>query len=230
MERDGVSVIIVVKNGERYLKQAIESVLNQTYRPSEILLVDGNSTDDTLKIGRSYPGINILTQSDGGLANARNFGIQHARHNFIAFLDHDDHWVPNKLEMQLDVFLQAPETQYCYGQVQLFLEEGIESRPGFEEHHFTREQIGRTPGTLIARKSLFDKIGGFDPKYSIACDVDWFTRAADLNVKSEFIPKILLHKRVHVSNLSSNVKTNKRELFRVIKESLNRQQKVQQEF
>ena len=85
MKRDGVSVIIVVKNGERYLKQAIESVLNQTYRPSEILLVDGNSTDDTIKIGKSYPKINILTQGNGGLANARNLGIQHASHHSVSY-------------------------------------------------------------------------------------------------------------------------------------------------
>jgi glycosyltransferase involved in cell wall biosynthesis len=230
MERDGVSVIIVVKNGEKYLRDAIESVLCQTLAPSEILLVDGRSTDGTKTIARSYPEIRILNQVKSGLANARNFGIEHAAHELIAFLDHDDLWAPNKLELQMEVFLQDPEIGYCYGQVQLFLEEGIERRAGFEEHHFRHEQIGRTPGTLIARKSLFDKIGVFDPKYAIACDVDWFTRAADLNAKAAFISEILLYKRIHATNLSSNVRTNKKELFRVIKKSLDRQQQVRQEF
>lgn len=225
MEKGKVSVVIVVKNGEKYVEKAIQSVLNQTYTPSEILLVNGKSTDQTAEIASSYSEIKIFTQKTSGLAHARNLGIEQAEGELIAFLDHDDYWVPHKLEWQVDMFLRDPELEYCYGQVQLFLEEGSQLRAGFNENYFTEGHTGRTPGTLMARKSLFEEIGGFDPKYSIACDVDWFCRAADLRAKSSFIPEILLYKRIHLTNLSSDVKTNKRELFRVIKESLDRQHK-----
>lgn len=220
-----VSVIIVVKNGTSYLSEAIKSILKQSYKPTEILLVDGNSTDTTVKIAGSYSGITILTQENCGLANARNFGIQNATNKLIAFLDHDDIWVQTKLELQVEEFLRDSELQYCYGQVQLFLENGSNMRNGFRKQDFIRKHTGRTPGTLMVRKSLFDEIGYFDPTYSIACDVDWFTRAADYRINKVFIPKILLRKRVHSSNLSSNVKTNKKELFQVIKKSLDRQQR-----
>lgn len=226
MERGGISVIIVVKNGEKYLQKAIESVLNQAMKPDEILLVDGGSADRTLEIAGYYPEIKILIQKERGLANARNLGIYYANCDLIAFLDHDDYWPENKLEIQLEEFLKSPDLEYCYGQVQLFLEKGSDLRYGFKDHHFKEDLIGRTPGTLMAKKSLFDQIGYFDPEYSIACDVDWFTRAADLRRRAAYIPAILLHKRIHHSNLSSNVKTNKAELFKVIKESLDRQQKT----
>lgn len=226
MENGRVSVIIVVKNGEKYLEQAIQSVVNQTVKPFEILLVDGGSADRTLEIAGSYPEIKILIQKEKGLANARNLAIYSANCDLITFLDHDDYWPVNKLELQLEKFQKSPELQYCYGQVQLFLEKGTELRNGFEAHHFNEELVGRTPGTLMARKSLFEEIGNFDPAYSIACDVDWFTRAADFKMKCSFISEILLYKRVHYSNLSANVKRNKAELFRVIKESLKRQEQI----
>lgn len=225
MGKDEITVIIVVKNGEKYLETAIKSVLSQSVKPAEILLIDGQSSDRSVEIAKAYPEINVLIQEKTGLANARNLGIQSAKSDLITFLDHDDYWPQDKLKIQFEEFSKSTDLKYCYGQVQLFLEEGAELRYGFEKEHFNKDWVGRTPGTLMARKSLFDEIGMFNPGYSIACDVDWFTRAADLKKETVFISEILLHKRVHHSNLSADVKTNKAELFRVIKESLNRQHK-----
>ncbi|MDR9365457.1 MAG: glycosyltransferase family A protein [Balneolaceae bacterium] len=224
MQESEISVIIVVKNGEKYLSDAIESVLNQTYLPSEILVVDGDSADRTAEIAQSFEEVTYIKQENEGLAAARNTGINNAGGEWIAFLDHDDIWVPNKLEMQVKRLQEESDLQYCYGLVQLFVEEGVQLRNGFDESHFKEQLKGRTPGTLIARKTLFDEIGGFDKSFSIACDVDWFTRAADSKIESAFLKKTLLHKRVHTSNLSSKVETNRREIFRVIKNSINRQQ------
>ncbi|NBC67172.1 MAG: glycosyltransferase [Bacteroidetes bacterium] len=224
MQKSEISVIIVVKNGEKYLSDAIESVLNQTYLPSEILVVDGDSADRTAEIAQSFEEVTYIKQQNEGLAAARNTGINNAVGEWIAFLDHDDLWVSNKLELQVKRFEEMNDLQYCYGLVQLFVEEGVQLRNGFDESHFKEQLKGRTPGTLMARKKLFDEIGGFDTAYSIACDVDWFTRAADYKINGAFLEETLLHKRVHASNLSSKVETNRREIFRVIKNSINRQQ------
>jgi glycosyltransferase involved in cell wall biosynthesis len=218
-----VSVIIVVQNGERYLSQAIESVIRQTYQPIEILVVDGNSTDNTAQIAKSYPKVRYISQQGRGLANARNTGIENATGELIAFLDHDDYWVLDKLAIQLSYFIKSPKIQYSYANVRLFLESGCQLRHGFKQKQFKQEQIGRTPGTLVVRKSLFEQIGKFNPSFRIGCDVEWFVRAKDRHIVAAYIPQVLLYKRVHNNNLSRNVKTNQKEIFQVIKQSIERQ-------
>ncbi|NJN81552.1 MAG: hypothetical protein HC802_04220 [Caldilineaceae bacterium] len=79
--------------------------------------------------------------------------------------------------------------------------------------------MGRVPGTLLARKSLFDRIGLFDTRYAIASDVDWFVRAKDHGAAMHTLPQLLLHKRVHSANLSSNAETNSRELLHLLHRS-----------
>lgn len=220
MHKPTVSVIIVVQNGERYLSEAIESVINQSYQPNEILVVDGYSTDNTAQVAKSYPFVRYLRQQGKGLANARNTGIEAATGELIAFPDHDDYWALDKLKVQMNHFINSPDIQYSYALVKLFLESGCELRSGFSQKLFKEEQVGRTPGTLIVRKFIFEQIGNFNPRFAIACDVDWFTRAKDNNIMAAFVPQVLLYKRVHNRNLSANVKINKKEIFEVIKESL----------
>ncbi|MDZ7957760.1 MAG: glycosyltransferase family A protein [Aulosira sp. DedQUE10] len=228
MHKPTISVIIVVHNGELYLSKAIESIINQSYQPNEILLVDGYSTDNTAQIAQSYANVRYFLQQDKGLANARNAGIDHATGELIAFLDHDDYWTLDKLQVQMNYLINSPDIQYSYANVKLFLESGCQLRSGFSQKQFVEEQIGRTPGTLVVRKSLFDQIGKFNPRFAIGCDVDWFTRAKDYNIMAAFVPQVLLYKRVHGGNLSGNVKTNKKELLEVIKQSLNRQHQFKQ--
>lgn len=220
------SVIIVVQNGERYLDRAIESAIEQTHPPDRIIVVDGCSTDNTAQIAKSYSEVCYLQQQGKGLANARNTGIDTATGELLAFLDADDYWSRDKLAIQLESFIQNPAIQYSYANVKLFLEPGCELRHGFDRQQFDRAQIGRTPGTLVARKSLFDRIGKFNPNFTIGCDVEWFTRAKDYQIAAAFVPQVLLYKRVHDTNLSSNVKTNREELLTVIKQSLHRQRQL----
>jgi glycosyltransferase involved in cell wall biosynthesis len=217
-----ISVIIVVQNGERYLLTAIESVINQTYQPNEILVVDGYSTDRTAEIAKSNPNIRYVKQYGKGLANARNTGIDNATGELITFLDHDDYWTLNKLEVQQQSFLNSLDIQYSYANLILFLESGCKLRSGFKPQQFQEAQIGRTPGTLMARKSLFQEIGNFNPHFTIGCDVEWFTRARNYGVCETCLQQVLLHKRVHDNNLSGNVKTNKEELLQIIKQSIAR--------
>jgi glycosyltransferase involved in cell wall biosynthesis len=230
MNKLSISVIIVVQNGELYLKQAIESVLTQTHTPNEIIVVNGHSRDNTEKIVKLYPNVSYIHQKGKGLANARNTGIDVARGELITFLDHDDYWRKDKLSIQLSYLTSNPEIQYSYSKVKLFLESGCKLRIGFSPELLEKEQIGRTPGTLMVRKSLFSKIGDFNPEFSIGCDVEWFTRAKDYNISYAFIPKVLLYKRVHNTNLSANVQTNRKELLSIIKQSIERQRKLKRFF
>lgn len=223
-----VSVIIPVYNGERYLAEAIESVLVQTQKPDEIIVVDGESQDNTEKVARSYRQVYYICDSTRGLANARNRGIDVCQGEFIAFLDHDDRWTPNKLKVQVEHLINNPKIQYVNALVKLFLEPGCALRIGYTEKSLNRAMVGRTPGTLVARKSVFDRIGRFSPDFVIGCDVEWFTRAKDNNIPMAIIPKVLLYKRLHNNNLSGSVHVNRQELFKILKKSIGYQRKMTQ--
>jgi glycosyltransferase involved in cell wall biosynthesis len=221
MDSPLVSVIVAVSNGERYLAQALESVFTQTYGRLEVIVVDDGSVDNSAKIARSRrEEVRYISQHTTGLAVARNTGVNAAQGELIAFIDQDDLWTPNKLDSQVDYLLQNPEIQYVNAWVRLFVEPGSSLRPGYTEDFLGRVHVGRTPGTLVARKSVFDLVGMFSADFSIACDVEWFKRADDYNIPMRIVPEVLLYKRIHNNNLSSDVTTNRRELFSIIRRTI----------
>ena len=221
-----VSIILAVKNGERFIAEAINSLLAQTYRTYEIIVIDGQSDDRTAEIVQSFSEIRYFRQADFGLANGRNFGIKIAQGQLIAFLDHDDLWLSYKLQKQVQHLIQHPELRYVISQVQFFSESNFRPRPGFRAHSFESSQAAYTPSALLAHKDVFKQIGNFDPAFKVACDIDWFTRAQDHKIPMTILPDILLRKRIHQVNLSSNVEVNRRELMRVVKQSLDRRRQL----
>ncbi|WP_017718246.1 glycosyltransferase [Kamptonema formosum] len=224
MEKPLVSVIMAVKNGERFLAEAIESVLSQTYEPYEIIVVDGQSTDSTEKIAKSYKPVRYIRQTGQGVADAYNAGIDAARGEFVAFLSHDDLWAPNKLSVQVDYLISHPEIQYTVAKAKFFLEEGYSIPPGFKPELLEGEPICRTMETLVVRKTLFEEIGKLNPEFSPADDVDWFARAKDRKIPMAVIPEVLLSKRIHDANTSlSDQKLNNQLLLRILKQSIERQ-------
>jgi glycosyltransferase involved in cell wall biosynthesis len=219
-----VSVIIPVKDGERFLAEAITSVLAQDYRPLEIIVVDGRSVDSSREIARSFELVRIVSQSEQGLADAWNVGIDDASGDFIAFLSHDDLWAPHKLKTQVSHMLEHPEIQYTIARVKFFAQPGLRTYPGFRSKLFEGDHIGRIPETLVAHSPLFDVVGRFDTSLSVSPDVDWFARAKDKNIPMAIIPDILLFKRVHDANLSLvGIDECHRDLLKTLRHSVVRQ-------
>jgi glycosyltransferase involved in cell wall biosynthesis len=224
-----VSAIIVVKNGERYLARAIESILAQTYNPYEIIIVDGGSTDKTEQIAKSFPTVRYLQQTSRGIANAYNQGIEAAQGEFIAFLSHDDTWTQHKLRTQVNYLVEHPEIQYSVAKVKFFLEEGHSIPPGFRPELLEGEHMGYIMETLVARKTLFEVIGQLNERFSVAEDVDWFARAKDNKIPVAAIPEVLLHKRVHDTNLSLTSSVNNQNLLKILRTSIERKRHQQSE-
>ena len=223
-----VSVIIPVKDGERFLAEAINSVLEQDYRPLEIIVVDGRSVDRTREIAGSFEQVRIISQVDQGLADAWNVGIDAASGDFIAFQSHDDLWVPKKLSIQVNYMLDHPEIQYTITRVKFFAQPGFRTHPGFRTKLLEGDHVGRIPETLVARRSLFDVVGRFDDTFSVSPDVDWFARAKDMQVPMAIMPEVLLLKRVHDANLSLvAVDECHRDLLRVLRRSVVRKRENQ---
>jgi glycosyltransferase involved in cell wall biosynthesis len=222
MEQPLVSVIIPVYNGERYLAEAIESVLAQTYRPIEVIVVNDGSTDGSADIAQSYK-IRYIYQPNQGVAVARNAGIAAARGDLIAFLDQDDLWAPNKLSVQVDYLLKHPRVDYVIAKQRIFLESGTVLPSWLKSELLENKQSGFLPGTLVARKTVFERIGNFDSAYKVGSDADWFFRAKDTSVPLAILDQVLLRKRVHSDNESYQASLSCMELLKVARTSIKRQ-------
>jgi glycosyltransferase involved in cell wall biosynthesis len=221
-----VSVVIAVKNGERFLPQAIESALSQTRPPHEIIVVDGNSTDRSRQIAESYDSVSCIEQVSTGFAAAWNQGIAVARGDLIAILDSDDWWAPDKLEHQIRHFVDDPLTQYSVTRMRFVLEPGHEPPPGFKPELLAGDHIAYMPSALMVRRNVFAMVGDFQTGWEISSDVEWFARAKDYPLKLAVVPHVMLYKRVHDSNLSyldaRSLRFN-REITGLLKQSIDRQ-------
>jgi glycosyltransferase involved in cell wall biosynthesis len=217
-----VSVVMAVRNGERFLSAAIESVLAQQWPALEILLVDGHSRDKTAQIAKAYAPVRYIAQGNRGIADAYNVGIAAAAGEFITFLSHDDLWTMDKLSCQMAYMLDHPEAQYVVAQVKFFLESGHVLPSGFRPQLLEQEPVAYIMETLLARRSVFGRVGGFDPRLTSAEDVDWFSRAKDQNVPHGIIEQVLLHKRVHDANISLNDGATNQLLLKVLRQSIAR--------
>jgi glycosyltransferase involved in cell wall biosynthesis len=226
-----VSVILPVKNGERFLRAAIESVLAQDYRPLELIVIDGKSRDTTASIAKSFEEVKYVLQKGEGVANAWNLGIKMSRGEYIAFQAHDDRWVPDKLIKQISYLKDNPKMGYVIAKVKFILEPGEKIPPGFRAELLEGEHIGRTIENMVARKSLFDRIGLFSESLAVGNDVEWFVRAKDRKVKMDSIPEVLLYKRVHDANVTfvANPQEGNRALLQIMHQSIHQGRKRKDE-
>ena len=218
-----VSVIIPVHNGARYLRAALESVFAQTYRPFEVVVVDDGSTDDSGVIAQSFQDVHYIHQANEGVAAARNNGIEAARGEFLAFLDQDDLWTPEKLTLQIAHLLSHPELGYTLTDQQFFVDPGETLPAWFRKELFSSAHPGWVLGTLVVRRAAFEKVGGFATGYAAASDSDWFFRAKAAGISMAVVPELLLMKRIHGANESANAKDVLSELRKVVKSSMDRQ-------
>jgi glycosyltransferase involved in cell wall biosynthesis len=219
-----ISCIIPVFNGEKYLSEAIESILKQTYPFLEIIVVDDGSTDGTATVVSSYRSrIRYVRQSNAGPAMARNLGLSAARGDYLAFLDADDLWHPAKLERQVACFQHRCELELCVTHVQNFwVPELKDEADRFRNHRLTRPLPGYVTQTLLARRALFERVGPFNVALRHGDAQDWFLRAAEEGAVMKLLPDVLVYRRLHHGNFSREVSAAHDDHLLIIKASLDR--------
>jgi glycosyltransferase involved in cell wall biosynthesis len=217
-----VSVIVPVRDMEQYLGEALRSVLAQTYRPLELIVIDDGSRDGSARVARSFPEVNLLEQENRGVAAARNRGIEQSRGELVAFLDADDVWEPEKIALQVAWLRERPEIGYVTAHFQNVLETGVPRPPWIRPEQLDEVQKGGVPN-LLARRSVFDEAGLFDPAHRSGSDLDWVIRAKDAKVASGVLPQVLLRRRIHRTNQSYHWQGGKTLLLRALKASIDRQ-------
>jgi glycosyltransferase involved in cell wall biosynthesis len=222
-----ISCIVPAFNGERYLGEALDSILSQTYRPLELLVVNDGSTDRTAALVTEYGDrVRSLFQPNAGQAAARNLGLSEARGEFVAFLDQDDLWHPEKLSRQMARFETRSEREFCVTHIRNFCSPDVNTTMAarYRDHpRLTRALPGYLTQTLLARRTLFHAMGGFDAALRHSNDTEWFVRAAEHRAVMELLPDTLAYRRFHPKNLSRlEAGASRDEYLHLVKASLDR--------
>jgi glycosyltransferase involved in cell wall biosynthesis len=223
MESSLISCIVPVFNGEKYLAEALDSIFAQTYPRLEVIVVDDGSTDRTATVIAAFGDrVRSLWQNNQGPAAARNRGLHAARGEFIAFLDADDLWHPEKLQRQMQRFQDRPELDYCVTYMQNFwIPELKDEAAKYRNHRITQRVPGYVTQTLMARLALFDVLGPFNPALGYGDGTEWFLRARERGAVVEVMPEVLVYRRLHPSNLSRlHAAESREEFLRILKCSL----------
>jgi glycosyltransferase involved in cell wall biosynthesis len=213
-----VSVIMPAFNVEAYVAEAIESVLAQTRAPAEILVVDDGSTDRTAQILGRYEGkIRIFSQTNQGIGAARNTAIQQAGGDWLAFLDCDDRWLPQKLERQMAALQNSPAMDICFCHYLEMTERGeiipSTSKPG-----------ELSSGTLI-RRTAFAKVGPFGTQWKVGEFIDWMARARECGLQSLILPEVLNHRRLHAASTVVRERSSYGDYVSIVKQAIDRRRR-----
>jgi glycosyltransferase involved in cell wall biosynthesis len=220
--RDQVSVIVPVHDGEPFLHECWATLMTQASRPSEIIFIDDGSTDGTLTALRSFRAagvaVQVVSQRSLGPAAARNAGIRAASGDFIAFLDVDDAWPPNKLADALLGFAEHPEFSVVGGTVQLVWDDEAEVAAAFRE-----PQRRVNLGAYVFRASVFAVHGLLDPTLRFAEDLDFLARLRQNGERFLELQGVSLYYRQHASNMTRGRGARDLGLFAALSKALARQ-------
>jgi teichuronic acid biosynthesis glycosyltransferase TuaG len=210
-----VSIIIPTYNATSYIEEAVGSALNQTYKNIEVVIVDDGSTDGTRSVLDPYikeKKIIYVRQDNKGLAGARNTGMRAAHGEFIALLDSDDMFLPNKIERQVGYLIDHPECGVSYCNIAHFYEEEPEKLLKLSYEYYSGDEVFPqllqenfiNPLTVVLRRSAIDQVGLFDESYKRSEDWEYWVRLAYRGVRFCYVPEVLAKYRMRKTSLSYN--------------------------
>jgi glycosyltransferase involved in cell wall biosynthesis len=208
-----VSVILAVHNREATVARAIASVLDQTYRHLELIVVDDGSTDGTRAVVERFGApVTLITQAHAGVYPARNRGLRHARGELVAFIDSDDAWLPDKLELQVPLMRQ-PEVGLVFGDaIHVTAPKSGAPRTGLTSFLVAPPRRGRAAGrfawcnfvptcSVLVRRSCMEEAGGFSEAREISADyLAWFRIALCHHL--DYVDRPVIEYTVHADGIS----------------------------
>ena len=228
LSEDLVSVVIATYNMGHYLGEAVQSVLAQTYPNFEVQIVDDGSTDDTPKILQQWAGdarVRSHRQANAGKARAMNRGVELSRGRFVAFLDADDAWDPDKLAQQMPLFRGRPELGVVYSDYQCMDADGRPLVKGV-----TPMRRGWVTGPLlvesfvpysagIVRRECLERNGGFDETLDMGIDYDLWLRLS-AHWQFDFVPQSTVRYRIWAGQMSKNYRKRYESAIRIMRNFL----------
>lgn len=203
-------------NSSKYISETIDSIIHQTHKDWELIIINDGSTDNTFDIIETYAKnnekIKIFTVQNSGVSAARNFGVDQSKYNWLAFCDSDDLWLSNKLEKQCEFIEENPDVGLV---ASAFWNMGSLGNKGqkvkndkpntIEEFHKMNLQgvvFRPRTSTVVVSKDIFNSVGGFNHTLTVSEDTDLFDRIAQKTI-CICLPEPLMYYRLHTSSLSS---------------------------
>jgi glycosyltransferase involved in cell wall biosynthesis len=213
-----VSVIVPVFNGARFVREALDSISMQTYRPVEAIVVDDGSTDETGEVlDRFGPRVRRASQAHSGQSAARNRGVELATGRYLAFLDADDLWPLEKLAAQVAILEEDPECDLLFGHAEQFRENsGGESEP----------MPGYVPGTLMVRREAWLRVGPLRSDVRVGEFLDWMFRARQQGMRERIDGRVWLRRRIHGDNLGVRERDACGDYLRLLKDAMDRRRQL----
>lgn len=222
-----VSVVIPVHNGEKYLAEAIRSVLAQSYPRIEVIVVDDGSTDHSASIVCAFgPPVRLMQQANLGPAEARNAGVRQAVGDVLAFLDADDLWTPDKLARQIEALSSNSACEAVVGRVENFLSPELDETQRRSLAIAVQQGGDVHVGALLIRRMAFQRVGYFNVRWRQCDFVDWWSRATLAGLNYAILPDLVLRRRLHNNNLTRLERTSRNEYVAMLRQHLARQRKV----
>jgi glycosyltransferase involved in cell wall biosynthesis len=212
-----VSVIVPVFNGARYVREALDSILRQTYQPVEAIVVDDGSTDETGKVLDEFgPRVRRAGQAHSGQSVARNHGVELATGRYLAFLDADDLWPEEKLAAQVTILEADPQCDLLFGHVEQFRQNaGAPSEP----------VPGHLPGTLLVRRDVWLRVGPLRSDVKVGEFLDWLLRSREQGMHERMDRRVWLRRRIHGDNLGVRERHASGDYVRLLKEAMDRRRR-----
>lgn len=199
-----VSVLVAVFNGEKYIREALDSVLQQDYRPIEVIIIDDGSTDGTGEAVRPYAesgAVRYERRAHQGTGSSRNAGLELARGDFVAFIDADDLWLPGKLTSQMNILEADPSIAMVHGRARQFISPDL-SESEREGLRIVREEVlSPLPTTSLMRRTVFARVGLFSRAYEAGSDMEWVVRMQEASLKSAAHDEVVYLRRIHTTNI-----------------------------
>jgi glycosyltransferase involved in cell wall biosynthesis len=185
-----VSVIIPTFNRSHTVKDAVESVLAQTYSNFELIVIDDGSSDNTKDVLADYISnnqIRYLYQDNQGVSKARNVAVANSDGEWLSFLDSDDRWLPNKLEKQIELLKAQPDKKLVHGE-EIWIRRGKRVNPRLKHQKSGGDIFSRSlelclisPSAVMLSRELFDEMGGFREDFVVCEDYDLWLKITSLN-------------------------------------------------
>lgn len=220
-----VSVIIPAYNAARYLAETLASALGQTLTDIEVIVVDDGSKDNTAEVAQSFPAVRYVHQQNAGVSAARNTGATHAQGEFLAFLDSDDLWHPDKLRQQVEALRQHPASVFSRTEAASDPDRQTAIQHGQRETSAPHQLIPDfhasfllpylTTSTVMVRRTAFEEAGGFDTRLRIAEDVDFYLRVLVRHPLVVKMTQALVYKRPVPGSLGDDSVAGYHQLLKV---------------
>lgn len=216
-----VSAIVAVFDGERFIADALGSILGQTCPPAEVCVVDDGSTDGTAAVVARFAGVRYLRQEvRSGQAAALNRGVASTAGDRLAFLDADDVWTVDKLRVQGQALDTNPAIDVVYGHMrERVIGTGAPAAVAARDGAVRRADL---PGAMLIRRAAFERVGGFDTRFTLGSVVDWYARSCEAGLGSLTLPDVVYERRIHGANTGIQQARHRTDYLQVVKAALDR--------